>query len=104
MLCACSLEMMDISSSCFSACVLFSFRKATCLFNAATCASQSDLDRVRSAVLALQFLRSFWTSLYDLLRLSYFDCKALNFLLLTQENSITGKRPANAMFLIRMLF
>src|ERR1700728_3361529 len=102
MLCACSLEITDISSSCFNAWVLLSFRNAICLSNAETCASQSDLARVRSAVLLLQFLRSFCASAYDLLRLSYLDCKALNFLLLTQENSINGKRPINAMSLIRI--
>src|SRR5580700_2858231 len=96
--------MTDISSSCFNAWVLLSFRNAICLSNDATCASQSDLARVRSAVLLLQFFRSFCTAPYALSRLSYFDCKALNFLLLTQENSIIGTRPTNAISLIRIRF
>src|ERR1700744_4315125 len=104
MLWACVPEMTDISSSCFSACVLLSFRNAICLFRAATRASQSDLSRVRPAVLLLQFFKSFCRAPYELLRLSYFDCKAFNFLLLVQANSIIGKRPVNAMSLIRILF
>src|SRR5690349_4004587 len=95
--------MTDISSSCFNAWVLFSFKKAICLLRASTLALQSSLSRVREAVLSLQFFRSPCSAPYDLLRESYFDCSALNFLLLTQENNKTGKRPDIATLLIRMV-
>src|SRR5690606_32680655 len=106
MLSACDAEITERSCSCFSAWVLFSFRKATCSLRLSFSFCKPSFLRVAASLASVHSFRLCCTFAYVVLSVSFLACSALNFLLLTHEKrkrDATAVRSDNGIF-IKQIF